>query len=270
MARTIWWIFQKTGKIVGPTTTIMVWVHGNERTWITLLNTLLDQIKISKWKVYFVYWNLLAIIQNQRCIEENLNRCFIKDYYSDSYESIRAKIIMQYLDQSDYLLDIHNTLNPLNSIPFIINEHKEFDQIFPVRYSISWIDNLHIWWSDGYMNSIGKVWICLEAGSIYDKDAKYIATQSLLNFLKFTWNISGEVIKYNNIEKIHFNTIYKNKSKKFSYTKKFKDFETIKQDEIIWIDWWNKIICSQNSKILFPYFPNKIGEECFILWEKIN
>lgn len=112
-----------------------------------------------------------------------MNRSFHNIPQGSAYEDIRAQELLPFLRESDVLLDIHNTLNTENSIPFLISEHANMDQYFPVDTVVSGLDVLHPGGSDGYMNSIGKVGLCIESGSIYDPRGTEIARDSVLNFL---------------------------------------------------------------------------------------
>jgi succinylglutamate desuccinylase len=87
--------------------------------------------------VYFVYANLKAMELNKRFYEKNMNRCFLKNNNGNTYEDKRVSEIMNILDRSDYLLDIHNTIGEKNSIPFLISEYKEFGKYFDVDYIVS-------------------------------------------------------------------------------------------------------------------------------------
>jgi len=259
------WIFVIDSWRAWKTVTIMVWVHGDELSWVRALNKIWENLNIISWRVYFIYWNLQALKINKREYQKNLNRCFVKNNTWENYEDKRARQIIKYLDKSDYLLDVHNTLNTENSIPFLISEYKQMDKIFFVEKIVSWFDNLHPWWSDSYMNDIWKVGLCLECWSIYDYYSIEIAEKGILNFLKYTGNISWKVEEYNNQEKINFDYIYKNKFPKFRFNRKFLDFELVKAWEIIWYDWNEEIKFNEDKIVLFPYEQEKVWWECFCL-----
>ncbi len=249
-------------------TTIMAWVHGNELSWPNAMMDILQDIEIISWKVFAVIANLKALGQGVRETEKNMNRCFIKNNTWTTYEDKRARKIMKILDKTDYLLDIHNTLNEKNSIPFLISEYKELWKYFDVEKVISGFDELHPGWSDSYMNSIWKVWLCLESGSIYDPKWPEIAKKGIINFLKFTKNISWEAETYENQEFIRFDTIYKNRTLDLKFEKQFLDFEKVKKWQIIWYDGGKKLISDRDWYIIFTYNPKNIGDEVFCLGNK--
>lgn len=249
------------------TTVIMSWVHGNELSWVKVMIELIPKIQVIKWKVIFIFANLKALNINKREYQKNMNRCFLESNNWNTYEDKRSMEIMKILDTSDYLLDIHNTINKENSIAFLISEYNFLWEYFDVNFSVKWFDDLHPWWTDSYMNKIWKIWLCLESGSIYDKKSNDRANKWILNFLKYTWNIQWKPIKYNKKEFISFYKIYKNKNKDFRFFKKFKDFEKIKKWQLICYDGWINIISEVDWYILFPYIPNKVWDECFCLWK---
>jgi succinylglutamate desuccinylase len=251
------------------TTTIMVGVHGNELSWVNAVFEILKDIKVISWKIYFIFANLKALEIWKRQLEKNMNRCFLKQNIGDTYEDQRVQEILPYLQQSDYLLDVHNTLNTWNSIPFLISEQKNLGKYFDVDFVISWFDNLHPGGSDSFMNTIWKIWLCLESGSIYDEKWPEIAKNWILNFLKFTWNISGKIIENNNQECIKFDNIYKNKTLNFKFVKDFLDFEKVSLWQIIAYDGEKEIISDRDWFIIFTYLPEKIWDECFCLWKNL-
>jgi succinylglutamate desuccinylase len=249
-------------------TTIMVWVHWNEFSWPKAVDEILLNFKIDTWKVYFVYANLEAMKINKRFYEKNMNRCFLKNNNGKTYEEKRAKQIIEILDQSDYLLDVHNTIGEENSIPFLISEYKEFWKYFDVKYVVSGFDNLHPGGSDSYMNSIWKKWFCIECGSVnveIEEKLVSFAEKSILNFLKITKNINKNPEIFNNQKYIKFGFIYKNNSLDFEFTKKYKDFEKIKKWETIVFDWQIEFKTNKDCYILFSYTPNNLQGECFCL-----
>lgn len=238
----------------GFTITLMAWVHGNERSWILLLEELADTIQIVQWKIHLILRaNPRAIDQNIRQTEKNMNRSFHDIPTGTTYEDHRAQELIPMLRQSDILLDIHNTLNTQNSVPFLISEHTKWDPYFPVDVVVSGLDTLHPGGSDGYMNSIGKVWLCIESGSIYDPRGPEIARESVLNFLRATGSIEGLAIPRQPQSKYHLDTIIHSHTSEFQFTKEWKDFEMVSQGEIVAYDGWVPVCAPYDGVIVFPY-----------------
>lgn len=262
-------VIEANSNIPWNTTSIMVWVHGNELSWVNALFKILNNINITKWKVYFIFANLKALEVWARQFEKNMNRCFLENNNWTTYEDKRALEVIPYLQESDYLLDVHNTLNTENSIPFLISEYMELWKYFQVDKVISGLDILHPGWSDGFMNSIGKVWLCLESWSIYDEKWPEIAKNWILNFLKFTWNISWDLIIKKWQEFVRLDYIYKNKTSDFKFSKKFLDFEKVPTGFVIAYDGDEAVSFDDERVILFTHEVKNIGEECFCVW-KIN
>jgi len=69
-------IIECNSNVAGATTTVMVWVHGNELSQVNAVIEMLWDFKIISGKVYFIFANLQAQRINQRFFKKNMNRCF--------------------------------------------------------------------------------------------------------------------------------------------------------------------------------------------------
>ena len=263
----------------GPTSVIMAGVHGNETCGIQAIECLLPSLQdlqdqILKGRVIFLLGNPLAVQEKKRFIDVNLNRMFLSKLFSsdkiqDSYEYHRAKFLMSVLSNADALLDIHSTRN--KSEPFILSDHPHiFDMInqFPIQFKkvVSGIDDLHPGSSDGFMNSIGKIGICIECGQHEDKDAIRNAKIAIYQFL---YNMGNLNLPTNEVEKVertsvHLKGIYKTKTNSFILSQVFNDFDPIKTDQIIATDGDNEVYVDEDGIILFAVNREKEGEEGFM------
>lgn len=252
------------------TTTIMVAVHGNELSWVQAIGSMIETLQIATGKIYIIYANPQALAIGKRYYQENMNRCFYAHDGTWSYEHQRVKKIMPYLHETDYLLDIHNTLSKYNSIPFLITEYTDVAVYFDVERVVSWLDLIHPWSSDSYVNNLGKVGICLECGSIYDKTWVLRAKQAIKNFLQYAGNTSWSPKRYNKPKHIRFDTLYKNKTTTFVFTKKYGNFDPIRHGEIIAYDDGEPVVADKDWYILFARQPVQDGQECFCLWYVIE
>lgn len=248
----------------------MAWIHGNELSWQYILKQILQNLDVISWKVIIIpEGNPRAIKENIRFSEKNMNRAFHSISQWDLYEDRRVQEIIPVLKQSDILLDIHNTLSIENSVPFLISEHKNWNQYFPVKITVSGLDILHPGWSDGYMNSIWKVGLCIESGSIHFDDKGEVARESIMNFLRATGNIMWTPLPQISQKHFHLDTIYHAQTADVRFIKKWWDFERVVEWEIIWHDGKNPIIAPYNGIIVFTYLPKQIGDEMCVFGKEI-
>jgi len=180
------WVFTFTSQYPWPSVVVMAWVHWNEKSWILALQRILDEwISLLYWKLTIIFANLYAIEQNRRFVDLNMNRCFWREL-SNSKEEVRVQELLPCLQQADILLDLHNTVGDSAS-PFLITNSYWYNTIFQVDYVLQWIDHVQVWWSDWYMESIWKVGLCLECGSVVDDISLTTdyAYDMVINFLQY-------------------------------------------------------------------------------------
>ena len=256
------WIWELNSGKPWKIITLMAWVHGDEKSGQIILFELCESLDITSGIVYIISRaNPRAITQNIRQTEKNMNRAFHDIPQWSTYEDLRAQEILPILRASDILLDVHNTINTENSIPFLISEHSEWDTYFPVDIVISGLDILHPGGSDGYMNSIGKIWLCIEAGSIHFDDDGLIARESIMNLLRATGNIEWLPTITASQEKYHLDIIIKAKTTEFQFVKKWLDFEWVKQWELIAHDGIEAIYAPYDGVVVFTHATKTIGDE---------
>lgn len=267
-------VIELVGKEEGPASMVLIGVHGNERCGIDAINELLPTLEIDRGRVLVVYGNPKAIEQNVRYAEANLNRLFksdesLSEKEKGSYEYSRAQFLKKYLDQADYLLDIHASLTP-NSQRFLICEENARDIIkyLPISLVVSGFDNVEPGGTDYYMNQRGKVGICIECGYFNDPSSKDIAKESMLAFLVACGNILGTpkvtpqlIIK---IEGLH---LTKNN---FALNKQFEDFEEVKKNQVVGIDGTEEVKMLIDGIILFARNREYSNEEAFLYGQYKN
>jgi len=256
------------GKSPGKTVSILVGVHGNEKCGINAVEKILSGLKIDKGMLYVIYCNLKAMDKNKRFIEENLNRCFLKEQPENLRESLEGKTareIMPYLDRSDMALDLHAS-NTKESVPFIICEKRSFDvaRALPVKIvSRNW-GCFEPGGTDYYMNLQNKVGICVECGYLGDEKSTELAEKSILEFLKVAELIRGEP-EQNEQEYIEVCDLYRNKFGKFRKVREFSDFELLGKGTLIGMDEDEEVRAGEDGFVLFVRDREKIWEECFLL-----
>ena len=257
-------ITQIIGKENGPTSIIFAGIHGDEKCGVDALKRTLLNLKIERGRVLFGYGNPRAIEANKRFVEANLNRMFKNDGLlskndMESYEYKRAQFLKSYLNQADALLDIHASFTP-NSKPFVICEEnaKGVIEYLPVDLIVSGFDKVEPGGTDYYMNSIGKIGICIECGYLGNPESTEIAQKGILAFLKARGHILNDVVAKKQ-SYIRMYDLYSTKTNNFTLSKTFYDFEEISKDQIVGIDGKKEIKTEKDSIILFARNREQIG-----------
>ncbi len=259
----------------GPTVVILGGVHGNETCGVQALEHLQD-IAIQKGKLILIYGNPLAIDQNVRFVEQNLNRMFCHDedlssQLMASYEYRRSREILPYLDGADYSLDLHASFTP-ESEPFIICEANALNlvQYLPQDRVCYGFTRLEPGGTDGYMNEQGKVGVCIECGYLADPKSTQSAIYSALLFLQALGMLPAVNLVPNKKQfYVEAYELYYTKTDCFRLARSFQDLEVIKANQIIGFDGDEAIISRTDQMILFARERLVVGAEAFLLAKKL-
>lgn len=265
-------VIELTGPKSGPTSIILAGVHGNEVCGVKAFEQLLPTLTIESGRVLFAYGNPRAIQQNVRFIEMNLNRAFklealFSETERETYEYQRAQFLKTYLDQADALLDVHASFTP-GSQRFIICEKESMNiaKHLPFDLVASGFDNLEPGGTDGYMNSLSKIGVCIECGYLEDESSTEIAKKSILAFLSVRGYIDSPLKIYTQSQ-INFDYIYFTKTDNFKLAKQFNDFEKIPAGQLIGFDGEEEIRAKKDGIIIFARNRDKINDEAFLFGE---
>lgn len=267
-------ILKIDGPRKGPIVSILAGVHGDEQPGIIAMKKIAPQLRLKKGTVYMIYGNPKAILLSQRETDQNLNRMFrdnIPKEIRNSYEYNRAQLIKKYLDKSDICLDLHASTSDRTEV-FGITEEKGLDlaKWLPIEKILLNIDQFHPGSTDGYMNNIGKIGICIECGNKRNAEASTIAELSINNLLSRLSMIENQSQTTENKLKLYLSTdIYLNISDSFRLDKNFADFEDIPPNSIIGEDNRQKVTFSEEFSILFARNANRKGEECFLRTKRL-
>lgn len=266
-------VIKLSGKKPGPTSIILVGVHGNEKCGVEALANILPSLNIEAGELFIAYGNPLALQNDQRFMEANLNRMFkndedLSDRDRASYEYRRAQFLKLYLDQASASLDIHASLNP-NSRPSIISELNSSGIVsyLPVDLVVSGFDKLEPGGTDYYMNRLGKIGICLECGYTNDPNSVKIAEAGIEAFLAVRGHIGNRPSPQKQ-SCLNVSKIYVTKTNGFTLAKPFADFEEISESQLIGLDGSEEVRADNNGFILFANNRDQIGTEAFLFGEK--
>jgi inosine-uridine nucleoside N-ribohydrolase/succinylglutamate desuccinylase len=269
-------VIEKIGEKPGKTTVILAGVHGNEVCGVRAFDKIIPEIKIESGKVIFIYANLEAIKQGKRFIEKNLNRCFWKEQpieISGSLEGKTAEEIIPYLEKADYMLDLHGCYIK-DSAPCVICDKKQikFAEIFDSEIvSYNW-DEFEPGSTDFYINEENKncIGFGFECGFRESMESQEIAEKTIINFLIFSENISGNIFTRKNQRILRLKGLYKNNEKPFLRSKYIPDFTKVSEKTLVGKEGEKEIFIDEGDIILFLENQEKLNQECFILAEEIS
>lgn len=199
----------------GPKVVILGSVHGNE----TIGKKILDQLGLDltpekiTGELKLIFGNPKAYEHNVRFIDEDMNRLLSETSLSElsggrievsvnenshfpprnshlSYEQMRLREILPHLQNVDFLLDIHSTIQP--SVPFVFCEdttaHKDLAALFQTEYIVSPQSGKNIpemrACFDNYADRQGGIGLTYEAGQIGNEENFAEVYAKVLAFLE--------------------------------------------------------------------------------------
>ena len=255
-----------------PIVTILGGIHGNEICGIEAIDSIKNTLVLKKGKLFLLYGNIEAIEKNVRQIDCNLNRMFrddsqLQNTEKETIEYRRSREIIPYLDLSDASLDLHSS--PTQGSPaFIICEKNgaEIVKDFPFAFRCYGFSEIEPGGTDEYMNSRGKIGICIECGNHNAPDAKEKALLSIQKFLTYFDMIEADPIVQVFQKQEIFLAVraYITQTENFRVIQSFRDFENIEQWQLIWYDGSESVFSKNTGKILFARDRNQLNVEAFI------
>ena len=262
-------VVEKVGKNSGKNVVVMAGVHGNEVCGAKAFDELIPKIDVVKGKVTFIVANLKAVRQNKRCVEYNLNRCFLDEQPAemvDTLEGRTAREIMSFLREADALLDVHSSKSS-DSLKYLICEDDCLGLVSclsPEKVVLG-INDAHPGSTNGYVCRKGNPGICIECGLNETGDSVETAKEAILTFLVETGNVEG--VNDKKFDKKLFRTvyIYKSKNGPFKIERDFRDFEKVTKRTLIGFDGDEEVYVEKGDVIMFIDDPKEVGEECFLV-----
>ncbi|MCK0108242.1 succinylglutamate desuccinylase/aspartoacylase family protein [Flavobacteriaceae bacterium S0825] len=288
------------GKPNGPTIVFFGGIHGNETAGVFALKEVFEKIKETQVQgtIYGISGNLKALKTNQRFIDKDLNRVWLKENLSqlenktnlnneEGEQQELYRILKHILKEEEgpfYFIDLHTTSS--KTLPFItINDaliNRKFSSLFPVPVVLGIEEYL-----DGpllsYINQLGYVSLGFESGQHDDLSA--ITNNVAFIFLSLIYAGAleqGEVQNFHDYYDILVNASDKDKevyevvylhrllkTKNFKMKPNFKSFQNVKKGEQLATEENKTIESPYSAKIFMPLYQKK-GSEGFFIIKKIH
>lgn len=275
--------------------TIVGGTHGNEYTGPYLLNLLKNRVPVSNYSTFelnFFLSNPKAYKNNVRFVDDDLNRSFLKEdlsnYFLDSYESNRAKVINQVLgpkehSKTDLIIDIHSTTANMGVSIILVNDNMFNLQLASyIKYRIP---NVFVYYippeaytgkdDHPFLNSLAKYGFALELGPIPNGVVRhdilvqaYDATLACLEFVEkknkgLDVYFEDEIEVYEHVKTVEFPLDSDGKIDAIIHKNiQDMDYKPLEKGALIFEKIDGKVMVNHEDEIFFPVFINEAAYYC--------
>lgn len=288
-----------TSNVEGPLLFITGGIHGNEPSGIQALETVFTQLEKAKPEikgtVIGVAGNKLALNQNKRFIDEDLNRTWtvenIDGKIQKSHEQQEMFEIINVLENypekdftKRYFLDCHTT--SAATVPFIsvqeVNDNDEWAHNFPT-YIIRGFSDIVVGCIDHYLSRIGITGFVFEAGQHEDKASVenhegviWLALKEAcgldLSKIETYPGCVDKFVKENAPDQKTFEIMYRHgleNSDEFKMEPGFKNFQEIKKGELLAYQNGEEVLSKWDANIFMPLYQAQ-GNDGFFVVKEVN
>lgn len=227
--------------------TLILWsIHGNEVCGSIAIDKIIEKIRswaiqITSGQITFLpRANRDAYVKNVREIEHNLNRIFWPQEVISKEHQV-AKLIEKYIQQANFVLDLHSIHEWEDAFAFLessINPAKEFIIWVPVPHVL--LDWENLYWTTSNIDTIayattqGIPWVTIECGNHTDPKSIEVAENVIDYTLSFFGHNQTSKRKVSEKKKKFIRAkeiIYRPSNAKFSQA--WKNFDQVKMWETI-------------------------------------
>ncbi len=252
-------VHQFTAAQEGPHVLVFGAIHGDEVCGPRALPTVIEALKdgtypLKKGKVTIIpVCNLQAHENDTRYVDVNLNRVFAYTDQPSTLEAEYANTLIPFIEQADYLIDLHSTDAGGGAFVFDDQETEmsgKITDILPLPYILMGWDALYpgdcgistISASDKY-NCTG---VCIENGQHKDPAAIETARQSVLSILNFLGVIDADINQIEPGKRLLMTEVLYRKDMGARFTKTWQNFDKITEGEVIGT-------CPEYGEVKAPY-----------------
>ncbi len=280
---------------ISPTVVFFAGIHGNEKAGVAALNHVNRHIgkHVLKGNVYGILGNLKALEDNQRYVDQDLNRLWTEDSIKEvlakrslNTEEEQLKLLFSEIQHvlktykgPIYFIDLHTTSS--QTLPFItINDamiNRKFSKQFPVPIVLGIEEYL-----EGpllsYINTLGYVSIGFESGQHDDIKAieNSIAFINLALAYAEVLNIKDDTLKmyFNMLQKaskssssffeiIHLHQIHDGVT--FKMKEGYSSFQHIGRGNVLAFQNNSEVKSKYDGRIFMPLYQKRGREGFFII-----
>lgn len=260
-------------RVRGPDFLITGGIHGDEPAGVHAVLNLLGkfaagEFRLNSGTLTVALGNEEALKADTRYVKHNLNRLFRDDLPDTAeYEVQRAAELKKLFRSAEYFLDLHSLT--AESPPFIMCERHLLRQCKAVG-----LGHVVVGWgklassstkgdTENYGLRFGAEGFTVESGSHRDPRSPHNAWVAALRFLAAHGQVKGLSLPPAAEEKVHFLQQVHNKDhSSFAFTKPFKNFDRVKQGEVIGRSDIGILTAPYDCTLVLPGPPHyKVGED---------
>ncbi len=266
---------------------IIAITHGNEVLGLPIVNRLIGEILAGKLmlstEILFAAGNVPAAQAGKRFIDRDLNRSFALNS-NESAETIRARELeTHFFDHCDYVLDLHQTIQPSHS-PFFFFYYfsqRQFEFLNAVNPGLPVVvtlnDALHGQrgqTTNEYLKNQGKVCLTIELGEkgfFTDKfDLGLTIAKKMIAAVQNAEKTSAPMTNPERLLKIEVG--YRVQHPGTRLNEGWRNLQEVVKDQLLGQSDGGPIHSPISGYILFPkYAPNPaIGQELFCICKQIH
>jgi len=276
-------VYRFEGATPGTNLVILGAIHGDEICGTIAIKKVISEIKsgdlvIESGSVTLIpISNPQAYIEKKRFITDNLNRFFKKWDKADSYEKQLANFLTDYVEQADYMLDIHSTTaegEPNIFVDFNTPENKAFAQVLPAQYAIfDWPqlykdqgEEISSFDTTTHADNVGTHGVLLECGQHNDPESAERAYKAILNTLSYLKITADKHEKQSKLIEIFMKDLFIKRDINDKLSREWQHLDTIKKGELLATSVeLGDIIASYDGYMILPKMNHPVGTEWFYL-----
>ncbi|PCJ19601.1 MAG: hypothetical protein COB02_07595 [Candidatus Cloacimonadota bacterium] len=245
---------------------ILICIHGNETCGLEAILSLQKsgELKslLKSGTLSILLANPKAYEQKRRYINCDLNRSIAKNDLKFDYEIQRSKIVEKYIENADFVLDIHSTSGPSvsHALPCDLSCSENFAKTLPVNYLITKLAHLTV---EGgttldFAKKQNSCAVTIECGQHEDKKSIEVAISCIKQLFNLKALINPSLIMLECLKSFEV-------KKGFLFKQNFSCFDFVKYGQEIASDDLGTITCTNldGGYIIMPNSSPKIGEEAF-------
>ncbi|WPU63586.1 succinylglutamate desuccinylase/aspartoacylase domain-containing protein [Peredibacter starrii] len=252
-------------ELKGPyskTLTICTLIHGNEIGGIEVFFNLLQEIESKKLNIKsnlrLILGNVEAFYEDKRFLETDMNRSFDLAEVKTNEEK-RAKELESFLNSSDVLIDIHQTIGATET-PFFIFEYEDrsynlaryLNQSMPI-VTHNKKRNFKGKTSTAYMVSKGLMGVTIETGQKGIIDSQ-IGLGLEISRKAIETDFTKPIEEFPVSNTFTFHQIIQNPNGNLELTRKMINFDKVLKNEVLAKNDHSEVTSDVNGSILFPKY----------------